>query len=162
MSLLCRSSIGSLLEVPQIQFIAGVCGPSSMHRDKGLSAWLGGDVGLGSFRAPPGRPGVERQFWDCQFILRCCRHGHLVERTYKNHHNNHNNLASIPSVPNSCVFVLVTMDLSWKPVTGAALRRRGRRLRAAWRHEQQSIAWAVTTFTHHSSIRPGPGSGRAS
>ena len=34
-----------------------------MHRDRGLSAGLGGDVGLGSFRAPPGRPGVERQFF---------------------------------------------------------------------------------------------------
>ena len=43
------------------------------------------------------------------------------------------------------------MDPSWQPVTGAAQRRRGRRLRAAWRHEQQSIARALATFTHHSS-----------
>ena len=43
------------------------------------------------------------------------------------------------------------MDPSWQPVTGAAQRRRGRRLRAAWRHEQQSIAQALATFTHHSS-----------
>ena len=43
------------------------------------------------------------------------------------------------------------MDLSWQPVTGAAQRRRGRRLRAAWRHEQQSIAQALAAFTHHSS-----------
>ena len=35
-----------------------------MHRDRGLSAGLGGDVGLGSFRAPPGRPGVERRLED--------------------------------------------------------------------------------------------------
>ena len=35
MSLLCRSSIGSLLEVPQIQFTARVRGPSSLHRDMG-------------------------------------------------------------------------------------------------------------------------------
>ena len=35
MSLLCRSSIGSLLEVPQIQFIARVRGPSSLQRDMG-------------------------------------------------------------------------------------------------------------------------------
>ena len=42
-------------------------------------------------------------------------------------------------------------DLSWQPRTGAAQRRRGRRLRAAWRHEQQSIAQALATFTHHSS-----------
>ena len=62
------ATAGLLLEVPQTQFIARVRGPSSMHRDRELSAGLGGDVGLGSFRAPPGRPGVERQFWDCQFI----------------------------------------------------------------------------------------------
>ena len=60
MSLLCWSSNGSLLEVPRIQFIARVGRHSSMHRDRGLS--FGGDVGLGFFRAPPGRPGVERQF----------------------------------------------------------------------------------------------------
>ena len=48
--------------------IARVRGPSSLHRDRELTAGLGGDVSLGSFRAPPGRPGVERQFWDCQFI----------------------------------------------------------------------------------------------
>ena len=52
------------------------------------------------------------------------------------------------------LFLCVTcceMDLSWQPVTGAAQRRRGRRLRAVWRHEQQSIAQALATFTHHSS-----------
>ena len=43
------------------------------------------------------------------------------------------------------------MDLSWQPVTRAAQRRRGRRLRAAWQHEQQPIAQALATFTHHSS-----------
>ena len=60
MSLLCRSSIGSLAS-------------NSVHR---RSSWtfqyaqrpgvfkrgFGGDVGLGIFRAPPGRPAVERQF----------------------------------------------------------------------------------------------------
>ena len=30
----------------------------------GLSAGFGGDVGLGFFRALPGRPGVERHFSD--------------------------------------------------------------------------------------------------
>ena len=43
------------------------------------------------------------------------------------------------------------MDPSWQPRTGAAQRRRGRRLRAPWRHEQQSIAQALATFTHHSA-----------
>ena len=42
-------------------------------------------------------------------------------------------------------------DLSWQPVTGAAQRRRGRRLRAALRHEQQSIAVALTESTHHTA-----------
>ena len=44
------------------------------------------------------------------------------------------------------------MDPSLQPVT-AAQRRRGRRLRAAWRHEQQWIAAALATFTHHSALR---------
>ena len=53
------------------------------------------------------------------------------------------------------LFVCVTceMDLSWQSVTGAAQRRRGRRLRAAWRHEQQSIAQALAAYTHHSAPR---------
>ena len=61
--LLCRSSIGSL---------AG-CASNSVHRQSswisqcaqrrgGFQRGFGGDVGLGIFRAPPGRPGVERQF----------------------------------------------------------------------------------------------------
>ena len=45
------------------------------------------------------------------------------------------------------------MDPSWQPSTGAAQRRKGRRLRAAWRHEQQSIAQAVAAATHHSALR---------
>ena len=45
------------------------------------------------------------------------------------------------------------MDPSWQPRTGAAQRRKGRRLRAAWRHDQQSIAQAVAVATHHSAIR---------
>ena len=44
------------------------------------------------------------------------------------------------------------MDPCGQP-TGAAQRRRGRRLRAAWRHEQQSIAQALAAFTHHSAQR---------
>ena len=45
------------------------------------------------------------------------------------------------------------MDPSWQPRTGAAQRRKARRLRAAWRHEQQSIAQAVAVATHHSALR---------
>ena len=57
--------------------------------------------------------------------------------------------------PQECPFCLrhLSMDLSWQPVTGAAQRRKGRRLRAAWRHEQQSIAQALAVFSHHSAPR---------
>ena len=67
-----------------------------------------------------------------------------------NSNNSDNKQASIPSVP----FLFVspfTMDLSWQPVTGAAQRWRVRRQRAAWRHEQQSIAQALAAHTHHSA-----------
>ena len=58
---------GLLLEVPQTQFIARVRGHSSRHRDGYASSVYGGDEVFFSrffriFRAPPGRPGVERQF----------------------------------------------------------------------------------------------------
>ena len=53
---------GLSLEVPQTQFIARAGGHSSC-RDSGLRRGFGGgDIGLGIFRPPPGRPGVERQF----------------------------------------------------------------------------------------------------
>ena len=54
--------MGLLLEVPQTPFIARVGGQSSAHRDGGLSRGFGGDAVAGIFRAPPGCPGVERQF----------------------------------------------------------------------------------------------------
>ena len=38
-----------------------------------------------------------------------------------------------------------------QPVTGAVQRRRGRRLRAMLRHEQQSIAMALAAALHHSA-----------
>ena len=61
-----------------------------------------------------------------------------------NNHNNHNNQTSIPSVPISFVFALVTMDPTGQPLS-AAQRRKQRRLRSWWRHEQQSIAAALAT-----------------
>ena len=42
-------------------------------------------------------------------------------------------------------------ESSWQPVMGAAQRRRQRRLRSWYRHEQQSIAAALATVMHHSS-----------
>ena len=38
---------------------------------------------------------------------------------------------------------------------GAAMRRRQRRLRSCWRHEQQSIAAVLATVTHHSHSKVG-------
>ena len=60
---------------------------------------------------------------------------------------------SIPSVPTfPCASpVFCEMDPGGQP-TSAAQRRRGRRLRAALRHERQSIAMALAEFTHQSSI----------
>ena len=66
---------------------------------------------------------------------------------------NNNNKASDSSVPFSLCHLCCEMDPSWQPRTGAAQRRRGRRLRAAWRHEQQSIVQAVAVATHHSPLR---------
>ena len=43
------------------------------------------------------------------------------------------------------------MDPSEQPRTGAGQRRKHRRLRSWWRHEQQSIAAALATSLHHSS-----------
>ena len=44
----------SCLEVPQIQFIARVCGFSSVHREWGFQRGFGGDVGLGIFSRSSG------------------------------------------------------------------------------------------------------------
>ena len=54
---------------------------------------------------------------------------------------------------------------------GAAKRRRLRRLRSWWRHEQQTVAAVLATETHHWALRaafygtwrqpPGPGTGRS-
>ena len=54
-------------------------------------------------------------------------------------------------MPSLCVFAPATMDLSEQPRTGAAQRRKQRRLRSWWRHEQQSIAAALATSLHRSS-----------
>ena len=45
------------------------------------------------------------------------------------------------------------MDLSGQPTSGAAQRRKQRRLRSWWRHKQLSIAAAMATFQHHSAQR---------
>ena len=54
-----------------------------------------------------------------------------------------------------CLFVTlaVTMADGDRAVTSAAKRRRERRLRAAWKHEQLSVAMALAAATHHSAPR---------
>ena len=47
------------------------------------------------------------------------------------------------------------MDPSAQPVTGAAQRRKQRRLRSWWRHEQHSIAAVLATVWHHSYSKVG-------
>ena len=56
-----------------------------------------------------------------------------------------------------------SMDTCEQPVSGAAQRRKPRRLRSWWRHEQQSIAAALATCTtpHEDRGRPGPERRRA-
>ena len=45
------------------------------------------------------------------------------------------------------------MDPSWQPVLSAAQRRKQRRLRSWYRHEQLTVAAALAMFTHHSAPR---------
>ena len=59
--------------------------------------------------------------------------------------------ASIPRRAHFFCVCTFSMDPSEQPVTGAAQRRKQRRLRSWWRHDQQSIAPALATSLHHSS-----------
>ena len=58
-------------------------------------------------------------------------------------------------MPSLCVFAPATKDLSEQPRTGAAQRRKQRRLRSWWRHEQQSIAAALATSRGQRKARAG-------
>ena len=56
--------------------------------------------------------------------------------------------------PKRALFFCVTccgMDLSEQPSSGAAQRRRQRRLRSMLRHERMSVAMALAEMLHHSS-----------
>ena len=44
-------------------------------------------------------------------------------------------------------------ETSWQPVMEAAQRRRERRLRSWYRHEQQTVRMALASKTHHSALR---------
>ena len=71
-------------------------------------------------------------------------------------HTRHNVSATTTtrlSVPRVLFFAspAVGMDLSEQPGSGAAQRRRQRRLRSWLRHERMTVAMALAERTHHSS-----------
>ena len=68
------------------------------------------------------------------------RHSRVTPRPHHNHHNHHNHhkaslAARAPPLVSS---------------GGSAVRRRERRLRSFWRHEQMAVQMALATVTHHS------------
>ena len=84
-----------------------------------------------------------------------------VENSSNNNinHKNHNNQAYDSSVPISFVVSFSSRTLSGRLMadraSGAAWRRRQRRLRSWWRHEQQTVAAVLATVTHHSHSKVG-------
>ena len=62
MSLLCRSSSGSRGRCLKFSSSPEFVDLSICNETVGFQLGFGGDVGAGIFRAPPGCPGVERQF----------------------------------------------------------------------------------------------------
>ena len=81
-------------------------------------------------------------------------YGGLMDNAFplpRNNHHHHHHQPSHARVPFPCVTCFVMMA-SGQPVS-AAQRRRGPRLRSAWRHGQQSIAMALAAATHH-SVQP--------
>ena len=61
--------------------------------------------------------------------------------------------------PHVCLLMLQRMDpsgqqrMAARDTRSSARRRRERRLRAQWRHEQQTVAMALAVATHHSAQR---------
>ena len=88
-----------------------------------------------------------------------CDHTHRTSRhvsetttttTTRQHDTTNNNKQQHrPSIPRVALF---TMDTSGQP-SSVAQRRKQRRLRSWWRHEQQSIASALATFQYHNAQR---------
>ena len=73
------------------------------------------------------------------------------EHTHTSHNNNRYRQVARCS---SCVGDRLCMaETSWRPVMGAAQRRRQRRLRSWHGHEQQIARIALATFAHHSALR---------
>ena len=87
-----------------------------------------------------------------------CGHAHFFKKRVENNHNNHNSHNSHNNQARTgfalFLFLCVTsMDESSVQLLGAAWRRRQRPLRSWWRHEQQSVAAALATMSHHSAQR---------
>ena len=90
----------------------------------------------------------------CTLLARMDRHARNASRPHHHHHHHHHQAVCL-----KCALVLscgaCTMDLNGRPMadraTGAARRRRERRLRSWWRHERMSIACAPAEALHHSS-----------
>ena len=68
-----------------------------------------------------------------------------------NNNNNNNNRRLSQACPLFLCLHLLSTDPGEQPRTGAAQRRKQRRLRSWWRHEQQSIAATLATSLNHSS-----------
>ena len=145
-----------------------------------LSRWHGDEWGFLDafcviFRAPPVVPELSASFSSFRVLTTVSARGlqlglpisysdvvdihtHLESRQNNNNNNNNNTNNNNKAVCPKRALVCVTcggMDLSGQPMvaraSGAAQRRKLRRLRAALRHEQQSIAMALASALHHSA-----------
>ena len=95
----------------------------------------------------------ERVFWAGWQMFQHVLLGHplgAIQEQFPTHHPT--TTSRFPQV--ACTYRRTLAVVSWEcERSGAAAKRRGRRLRAQWRHEQQSIATALATALHHSARR---------
>ena len=85
-------------------------------------------------------------------------HTHAFNGVPNNSNNNHNNRRLTQACPFSCGDLhrkTLAVDMDVERASGAAWRRRQRRLRSWWRHEQQTVAAVLATVTHHSHSKVG-------
>ena len=135
-----------------------------------FSRGFGGDVGVDIFRAPPGCPGVERQFSEPSMVksslpsrapaqLISVTSGYTLVDFLSSCQKQQQQQAVHPK---SALFFrhLLRMDLSEQPSSGAAQRRRQRRLRSWLRHERMTVAMALAESTHHAAPRTDECEGR--
>ena len=79
------------------------------------------------------------------------------QQNNNNKHNNNNKACDSSTRFLVCVTVMIQNpadgSCAERAHVGSARRRRERRLRAQWRHEQQTVAMALAAATHHSAQR---------